>query len=173
MPRAPAARAAPTSSHLSPTTNERAGSRPRSAEARSIMPQPGLRQSQRLLKAATVAVGVVGTIVIRVDARAARVEHRRHVPVQLLDDGLGEKSTRHARLIRDDDHGKAGLIEGADGVDGPREKRQVTDVAQVPDILDERAVAVEEDGGLSWAQGQSICRTAPTTRSTPMPRMHR
>ena len=34
MPRAPAAWAAPTSSHLSPTTKDRFGSRPRSADAR-------------------------------------------------------------------------------------------------------------------------------------------
>ena len=40
--------------------------------------------------------------------------------------------------------------------------------AQIPDILDQRAVAVEEDGRF-----HSICRTAPTTRSTPTPRMQR
>ena len=51
--------------------------------------------------------------------------------------------------------------------------------SQIPDVLDERAVAIEEDGaarasgpGLS-CEAHSICRTAPTTRSTPTPRMQR
>ena len=36
------------------------------------------------------------------------------------------------------------------------------------DVFDQRAVAVEED-----SSPHSICRTAPTTRSTPTPRMQR
>src|SRR5262249_34186762 len=44
--RAPTARARLTSPHLSPTTNERAGSRLRSRAARAIRPGRGLRQSQ-------------------------------------------------------------------------------------------------------------------------------
>ena len=125
MPRAPAARAAPTSSHLSPTTNDRAGSRPRSADARSIRPQPGLRQSQRLRVGRHRAVGVVRTIVIRVDARAARVEQRRDMAMHLLDHRLGEHAARHAGLVGDDDDRKAGLIERANGVDRPRKERHL------------------------------------------------
>src|SRR5439155_881840 len=60
IPRAPTACASPTSIHLSPTPNDRRGSRSRSRAAQSTRPRAGLRHSQGRAYAATEPSGWCG-----------------------------------------------------------------------------------------------------------------
>ena len=90
---------------------------------------------------------MVRTIVIRVDVGAARLEQIGEVTVNVLDDRLTEKAASHARLIRDHYHAQPRAIQRAHGVDAPRIQRHAIDAIQIADLLDERAVAIEKDGG--------------------------
>ena len=106
-PRAPTARASP---HIEPLVAD-------DERARGIEVQIASRavdQTARRLAAIAGrrvgrdgAVGMVRTIVIRVDARAAGRETRAEMAVGLLDERFREEPPRDARLVGDDDDEEA------------------------------------------------------------------
>jgi hypothetical protein len=123
-----------------------------------------------------LAVGMVRTIVIRVDAGATFLEHRRDMAVHLVDDRLGEEPTRDARLIRHHHHGQTRAVERTHGVDRPGIEGDALDAIQVADLLDDRAISVEEHGATRGRHGTAFQshnarRTAVNTASTPIPCM--
>ena len=115
---------------------------------------------------------MVRTIVIRVDARAAGLEQAGDLPVHLVDDRLGEEPARDARLVGDHDDAQAGAVERADRVDAPGIELDTLGPIEVADLLDERAVAIEKDGGRS-SRGSSGLRDAATRPRPSTPRMQR
>ena len=58
-----------------------------------------------------------------------------------------EQTTPNARLIGDDDHRHAGAVGGGDHRGRSRDQPDVLGAPQVPDLLDDHAVAVEEERG--------------------------
>src|SRR4029077_13533346 len=94
-----------------------------------------------------LAVGMVRTIVIRVDAGATRLEHRSHVAVDLFNSRFGKESSRDSRLVGHHHHMQTGPVERAHGVDRPGIEGDALDTIEVADLLDDRAIAVEEHSG--------------------------
>ena len=105
-------------------------------------------------------------------------EHRRQVPVHLVDHRLGEEPARDARLVRDHHDRQPGAIQRADRVDGPRVEPTRSARSRYPTSSMMRAVAIEKHRAPGRAPvlfigiGHNIRRAAPSTRSTPIPRMH-
>jgi hypothetical protein len=99
------------------------------------------------------------------------------MPVHLVDPRLGEKPARDAGLVRGHHDRQPRLIQPLHGRNGPRVELHLFDTRQKPDVLDERAVTIQEHGGpprtVRLSGHHNIGRTAPATRSTPIPRMHR
>ena len=75
-----------------------------------------------------------------------RCEPLGDVPVRLGDERLVEDPARDARLVGDDDDGEARAVQQPDGVDAVRKEHQPLEPIEIPDFLDERAVAIEKDG---------------------------
>ena len=91
--------------------------------------------------------------------------------MHLVDHRFGEEPARDAGLVRDEDDAEAGAVERANRVDRPGIERQALDAIEIADLLDDRAVAIEEDGaGLTG--GHIIRLAAAATAATEMPRMH-
>ena len=109
------------------------------------------------------------TIVIRVDVRAARGEQRGDVAVDLVDDRFGEEAARHARLVRHHDDAEparfsarmASMVHGIE--------RDALQAIEIADLLDDRAVAIEEHGAREVAH--STRRVASSTAPTVTPVM--
>ncbi len=96
-----------------------------------------------------------------------------------VDDRLGEEPAGHTRLVRDQYNGKAGSVEHADRVDRPRKQLDAFRSIEVADLLDDGAVAVEENGafeasgfGALGSIGHSIPRVAARTSAALIPRIH-
>jgi hypothetical protein len=99
--------------------------------------------------------------------------------VGLEHERLFVEAARHPGLIRDDDNGEPGAIEESYRVDGVGEEGDALEPIQVPGFLQQRAVAVDENGGphaagpCAPARASSRRITASKTTSTLMPRMQR
>ncbi len=120
------------------------------------------------------AVGVMRTIVIRVDPRAAGGKQLRHVAMDFVHHGFGEESARHARLVGHEDDAEAGAIEAADGVDRPRIQLDPLHAIEVADLLDQRAVAVEKHRAFGeFAHHHKTRLALSRTAAGVTPRMHR
>ena len=85
-----------------------------------------------------LAVRMVRTIVIRVDAGAAGLEQAGDVLMDIVDDRFGEEPPRHARLVGRQHDAEAGAIERAHGVDRPRIELDALDAIEIADLFDER-----------------------------------
>ena len=79
-----------------------------------------------------------------VDAGAALLECGSHPCVEIRDERLRVETKADASLIGRDAHDKPGPIEQADRVGRPRKPPQVVETAEVADLFDHRAVAVEK-----------------------------
>ena len=101
---------------------------------------------------ADLAVGMMRTIVIPVDRRAARLEHPRDPLVDERHGFFGEKSARHTGLIRDHHDPHVGAIQSADGVNGPGKKRDALGTIEVSHFLDDGAVAIQEHAAFEGAR---------------------
>src|SRR5207249_3921331 len=84
-----------------------------------------------------LGVGMVRTIVIRIDARASWCEERVEVAVDVLDEPFGEIAAGHTCLVCRHHDAETGPIEEADGVDRPRIHRDAADALEIPDVFDE------------------------------------
>ena len=125
MPRAPTARA---SADIQPfvADDERARRiEVQISDGAIDEPRAGLRQSHAPRVGRDPAIGVVRTIVIRVDARATRGEPA----LRWRCVSSTNASVKSPRAIPDwfvtTTTGKAGAIEGTDRIDGPREERDI------------------------------------------------
>ena len=84
------------------------------------------------------------TEVDAVEFGAFRLQEFRHAPVGGGDVLLGQQSPCDARLVRDNDHEPACVLQSADGLPRTGKKSHVLDAAYEPGVLDDRPVAVEE-----------------------------
>src|SRR4051812_45852811 len=116
---------------------------------------PSCPQQHPGLRLAAVARGhvcldnagrIVRAIVVRVDARAARGEPRRHRRVCLGDERLLDDAPRDPGLVGDHDDGKTGAVERADDVDAIGEEDHSIEAIEIPRFLDDRSVAIQEHG---------------------------
>src|SRR5262249_52594092 len=122
-----------------------------------------------------LAVWMVRTIVIRVDTRAAGGQQPGHPSMDVLDDRLGKKAPREARLIAHHHDGEAGAIERLDRGNGPREQRHAIGAVEIADFFDDGAIAVEEDRALESLRHEAALtssRVATSTSCARTPRMH-
>jgi hypothetical protein len=108
------------------------------------------------------AVGMVGTMVVRVYARASFRQPIGDEPVGFVDERLRQQTTCDARLVRDDHDREAGAIEQPDRIRRERKEHETIEAIEVSGFLDQCPVAIEEHCGfhffsLSWG----------STRSTP------
>src|SRR5215831_9071466 len=147
---------------------------------------PGLSTVARLRVPGHLAVGMVGTIVVRVDARAALVQKIRHALMHGVDDRLGEETAGDARLVRYEHNREASPIEHANRIDRPRKQLDPLGTIEVAHLLDDGAVAVQEDGAFKCRRlgtrdsglagrgliAHSIRRVAASTSAAAIPRMH-
>src|SRR4051794_16737226 len=117
------------------------------------------------------AVGMVRTIVIRVQVRTALGEQRRHLSMNVVEDRLREEPARDARLIGDQDDAEARTVQCANRIDRPWIESEALDAIQISDFLDDRAVAIEEHG--ARLRKSHISRlTASAVAATEIPRIH-
>jgi hypothetical protein len=99
-------------------------------------------------------IPMVRTIVIRVEVRASGSQQIGNMAMHCVDDRFGKKSARDARLIRDDHDADVGLVQGADRADGPWIQLHALRSIEVSDLLDERAIAIQEDSGLGLTRAR-------------------
>ena len=102
------------------------------------------------------AIGMVGTIVEGVYARASSCDPVRDELVGFVDECFRQQTTCDARLVRDDHDGEAGTIEQPHGIDGERKERQTIETVQVSGLFDQGPVAIEEHCGF-----HSLVRVGP------------
>ena len=83
----------------------------------------------------------------RVDERSVGFQHLQHPLLHGGEIFPAEQTTPNSRLIGDDDNRHAGAVGGGDHPGGSRDQPDVLGAPQVPDLLDDHAVAVEEERG--------------------------
>ena len=77
------------------------------------------------------------------------------VTVGLGDERLVEHPARDPRLVGHHDHGEAGAVQEAHGIDAVGKEHQPLEPIEIAGFLDERAVAIEKDGRASRCRGAS------------------
>ena len=141
----------------SPTTNERARSRSRSAAARRSSPGCGLRQSQAARIARPRPRDSAGSsrsasIVAPPASSRSAMCWCASSTNDSRDDAAGD-----AGLVGDDDDREAGAVEHAHGVDAEGEEHQPLEAIEVAGLFDEGPVAIQEHGAASCAVARA-CR---------------
>ena len=98
---------------------------------------------------------MVRTIVIRVDARAARVEQADDMPMHLVDDRLGEKPRATPDWLVVTTTGRPAWLSArtASMLHG---KSATSRTIEISDLFDERAVAIEEHGDCVGSASQHL-----------------
>jgi hypothetical protein len=92
-------------------------------------------------------VRVMGAHVEPVQPRAADGELTDQLGIDRVEDGFREVAAGDARLVSDHDGRHARRVQPADGVRGARQEPEAADVIDIPHLLGEAAVTVDEDGG--------------------------
>src|SRR5438094_5819994 len=120
-----------------------------------------------------LALRMMRTIVVGVDAGGAGRHLLRDAAMCFVDEGLGQDAARDARLIDDDDdrHGRA--MQRHNPVYRPRKEHDLIEMTEIPDVLDDRAVAIEEDSRKPpWVRSKrhNVRRAAATTAAALTPR---
>ena len=155
--RAPTARPRRRSEPWSPTIQDPAGSNPSAAAARSTISVPGLRHAQP-------SSGRCGqnSIPSSVTPSAASSSDRRAwIAVELVD---AEHPAADRGLVRQDDEAEPQIPELAQGVRRAGDQPELVGPEHVPDLLVDRAVAVEQD---EPAAHEGLHTRPPACASTP------
>ena len=111
---------------------------------------------------------MVRTVEPGVDGRAAAGELGGEVRVHVADERLAEQPARDAGLVGDHDEGEAGPAQQAERVGRPRVEGHLIEAIEVADVVDERAIPIEED---CWCH--RCLATASTTSAASIRRRHR
>src|ERR687887_510687 len=83
-----------------------------------------------------LALGMMRTIVVGVDARAAGRQALVDAAGRFVDESLRQDAARDARLIGDDDDRQPRAIQRANHIDAPRKKYDLIEMAEEPDVFD-------------------------------------
>jgi hypothetical protein len=74
-----------------------------------------------------------------------QVEQLDHAAIDRFNVGHREQASADARLVREQEHPNRGGPDATEGLADPGEKNDVGWIVEVGHVLDERAVAIEED----------------------------
>jgi hypothetical protein len=99
-------------------------------------------------------LGVEGTGVHRADTGAHRREFSHQLVVEAMHPLFAEETPRHARLVRDDDDQIAQRIQPPHGFGSSGDEDQVLIQMRIAAVLDQDAVAIQEDGGNHGGSGR-------------------
>ena len=110
-----------------------------------------IEQCGARLPAAAIAakLGMVRAVIVRVDVRASLTELLIEARLDRDVVGFRQHAARDARLIRDNDHRPPREVHLPNGARGVGEKRDVVRIFDVPNILHQRTIAVDEEGRAS------------------------
>ena len=114
-------------------------------------------------------------VIQAVEISALQAEERLHLPVDLLQLRHRHLAPGDHRLVRDDNTEIARRVDLPDRVRHPRQKLELIDLPQEPDILIDGPVAVEEDSLLGFLQVLRLHRAGkeiPADRVVALRRAH-